>query len=107
MSAVPNAIEACTSRGDATLGRMRRRRIQPVGLPIEIEASTKTSSRTASVCPRMRRAKDGTSTIEMAIMVLVRPGPSTPAIAIAKISGGRLISASMLRMSRLSMRPAK
>ena len=59
MSANPMASDTATMSGDATLGRMRLRRIRPGFVPIECDASMNVSSRTASVCARVRRAEAG------------------------------------------------
>ena len=56
MSAKPTASDTDTMSGDATLGRMRLRRIRPGFVPIECDASTNVSSRTARVCARVECA---------------------------------------------------
>ena len=84
----PRASDACTMTGDATFGSTWVTRIRHGREPIDCDASMNVSSRTASVCARMSRVKLGMNTIVSAIIALVSPGPSTPAIASARINAG-------------------
>ncbi len=94
-------------RGDATLGRMRLRRIRPGFVPIECDASTNVSSRIARVCARVKRANPGIITSEMARMAFSRSAPSAPATASARTSGGKLERPSMIRMRVTSVPPPR
>ena len=91
--------------GEIAFGRTRWRMIRRVGVPIEYEASTKTSFRTTSVWLRMRRTKAGTYKMVRANATLVMPGPRTPAIASASTKPGMLIRASVARMMSRSTLP--
>ena len=65
------------------------------------------SSRTASVCARINRAKPGIITNEMARTAFSRPAPSMPTTASASTSGGKLARPSMTRMSVTSRPPPR
>ena len=93
--------------GDATLGRMRLRRIRPGLVPMESDASMNVSSRTARVCARMSRVKPGITTIEMARMALLSPAPSMPTTARARTSGGKLGEAVHHPHEKRSMPPPR
>ncbi len=58
-----------------TLGRMRTMTMRMGDEPMEVEASTKDSSLTASVWPRMKRAKPGAKTSGERQGVVVHRGP--------------------------------
>ena len=107
ISANPMASDTATISGDATFGSTRLRRMRPGRVPIECDASMKVSSRTASVCARVRRAKPGIITNEMAMMTFSSPAPSTPTTASASTSGGKLASPSITRMSVTSVPPPR
>ena len=69
-------------------------------VPIDVEASTKDSSLTARVCPRMKRANPGAKTMASARAVSFTELPSTATTASASTSGGKASPASVARMRR-------
>ncbi len=83
-----------------TLGRIRTRTMRTGGEPMEVEASTKDSSLTANVCPRMKRAKPGAKTRASAREVSFTDVPTTATTARASTSGGKASPASVARMRR-------
>ena len=83
-----------------TLGRIRTMTMRMGGVPMEVEASTKASSLTARVCPRMKRANPGAKTMASARAVSFTDAPSTATTASASTSGGKARPASVARIRR-------
>ena len=107
ISAAPIASDTATINGDATFGNTRLRRTRPGFVPIDLDASMNVSWRTASVCARTSRANPGITTIAIASTAFSSPGPRIPTTASASTRGGKLASASMIRMRMLSVPPPR
>ncbi len=73
----PNSNEVCTMSGGAIFGRMCLKIMVRTDKPPTRALSTYSSSRSASITPRERRAKRVDSTAPTAIMAFSRPFPST------------------------------
>ena len=74
-------------------------------MPIDLAASTKGSSRSASVLARMTRATVGISGMAMAMMMLGSDGPSAAVITSASTSSGRACRMSVTRWNSRSTQP--
>ena len=83
-----------------TLGRIRTITMRVGDEPIDVEASTKASSFTARVCPRMKRAKPGAKTSASASATSFTEVPTTATTARASTSGGKARPASAPRIRR-------
>ena len=105
MIAAATASVACTITGGRMLGSTWRSRMRAGGLPTARAASTYSSARTASTCPRESRTKIGVPVTPIAIIALPRLGPRKAASAIARIRKGIASIASVSRLIAASSTP--
>jgi hypothetical protein len=103
--AVATISDAVTMIDDNVFGRMWRRMIRALLMPIETQASTNSRSRIARKSPRTRRAIGGQDTTAMAMITLRMDGVSTASSRIANRKNGIVWKISVRRMSHASMRP--
>ena len=76
-------------------------------MPIDFAASTKGSSRSASVLARITRATVGISGIAMAMITFGSDGPSAAVITSASTSKGRACRISVMRWNKRSTQPER
>src|SRR5947209_11749174 len=105
--AAPSCAVASTITGASVFGKTWRTAMRNSLMPIARAASTKGSSRSASVFERMTRATDGISGMAIAMIVFRSDGPGAAAITSASTSKGSACRMSITRCARRSTQPPR
>ena len=103
----PSCAVASTISGASVLGSTWRSAIRISLMPIDLAASTKGSSRSASVLARITRETIGISGMAIAMITFGSDGPSAAVMTSASTSSGSAWKMSVTRWNTRSTQPER